>query len=138
MCIRDRFESETLNIYLEGTPCLFGGRLYIAHADVDRITTPRPGLFLGECKKNRFEPVSYTHLDVYKRQIYTSVLHSLSDQELGLSNQPGLRVYSCSQGLERENLDEVARFSSYRPVSYTHLDVYKRQGNVALPYERCV
>ena len=51
-----KFESETLNIYLEGTPCLFGGRLYIAHADVDRIKTPRPGLFLGECKKNRFEP----------------------------------------------------------------------------------
>ena len=46
--------------------------------------------------------------------IYTSVLHSLSDQELGLSNQSGLRVYSCSQGLEREDLDEVARFSSYR------------------------
>ena len=52
-------------------------------------------------------------MKVYQ-MIYTSVLHSLSDQELGLSNQPGLRVYSCSQGLERENLDEVARFSSYR------------------------
>ncbi|HIT85444.1 MAG TPA: hypothetical protein IAA60_06010 [Candidatus Ornithomonoglobus intestinigallinarum] len=52
-------------------------------------------------------------MKVYQ-MIYTSVLHSLSDQELGLSNQSGLRVYSCSQGLEREDLDEVARFSSYR------------------------
>lgn len=52
-------------------------------------------------------------MKVYQ-MIYTSVLHSLSDQELGLSNQSGMRVYSCSQGLERENLDEVARFSNYR------------------------
>ncbi len=52
-------------------------------------------------------------MKVYQ-MIYTSVQHSLSDPELGLSNQAGLRVYSCSQGLEREDLDEVARFSSYR------------------------
>lgn len=46
--------------------------------------------------------------------IYTSVLHSLADPELGLSNQPGQRVYSCSQGLTRENISELMRFSSYR------------------------
>ena len=46
--------------------------------------------------------------------IYTSVLHSLSDSELGLSNQAGLRIYSCSQGLERSDLDEVTRFANYR------------------------
>ena len=51
-----KFENEALNIHLEGTPCLFGERLYLAHTDVDRIKTLRPGLFLGECKKNRFEP----------------------------------------------------------------------------------
>lgn len=51
-----KFESETLNVRLEGTPCLFGEKLYLAHIDVDRIRTPRPGFFLGECKKNRFEP----------------------------------------------------------------------------------
>ena len=41
--------------------------------------------------------VSYTHLDVYKRQGFTSVIPHVEQQE-------------------RES------------VSYTHLDVYKRQG----------
>lgn len=48
------------------------------------------------------------------QMIYTSVMHSLSDTQLGLLNQSGLRVYSCTQGLTRENLDEVARFANYR------------------------
>lgn len=51
-----KFESEALNVRLEGTPCLFGDRLFLAHTDADRLKTPRPGLLLGECKKNRFEP----------------------------------------------------------------------------------
>lgn len=46
--------------------------------------------------------------------IYTSVKHSLAEPELGLINQSGLRVYSCSQGLTRENIAELMRFSSYR------------------------
>ena len=48
------------------------------------------------------QPVSYTHLDVYKRQDMDS-LHSTFLPILG-SVLPSL------------------------PVSYTHLDVYKRQG----------
>ena len=46
--------------------------------------------------------------------IYTSVQHSLSDSSLGLSNQSGLRVYSCSQGVTEENIREIIKFSSYR------------------------
>ena len=46
--------------------------------------------------EHRIESVSYTHLDVYKRQTYY-----LSGEYL---NQDGIA-----------------------PVSYTHLDVYKRQ-----------
>lgn len=52
-------------------------------------------------------------MKVYQ-MIYTSVQHSLADPELGLSNAPGHRVYSCSQGLSRENISELIRFSSYR------------------------
>ena len=48
------------------------------------------------------EPVSYTHLDVYKRQV--SPLRKASDALL----------------LDNSHL-------SISPVSYTHLDVYKRQ-----------
>ena len=42
-------------------------------------------------------PVSYTHLDVYKRQMHHYINHT-----------------NCS-------------YTHTRPVSYTHLDVYKRQ-----------
>lgn len=46
--------------------------------------------------------------------IYTSVQHSLSDPELGLVNQSGLRVFSCTQGLTKQNVDEIIRFATYR------------------------
>ncbi len=52
-------------------------------------------------------------MKVYQ-MIYTSVQNSLEDPDLGLVNQPGQRVYSCSQGLTRENISELMRFSSYR------------------------
>ena len=52
-------------------------------------------------------------MKVYQ-MIYTSVENCLADPELGLSNVPGHRVYSCSQGLTRENIAELMRFSSYR------------------------
>ena len=54
-------------------------------------------------------PVSYTHLDVYKRQM--------------------LGVEKVVRLLER-NVIEIAPLAYMRgrtPVSYTHLDVYKRQ-----------
>ncbi len=52
-------------------------------------------------------------MKVYQ-MIYTSVENCLSAPEIGLVNAPGQRVYSCSQGLTRENIAELMRFSSYR------------------------
>lgn len=52
-------------------------------------------------------------MKVYQ-MIYTSVENCLADPELGLQNIPGTRVYSCSQGLTRENISELMRFSTYR------------------------
>ena len=52
-------------------------------------------------------------LKVYQL-IYTSVKHSLSDQELGLENQAGMRVWSCSQWITHNNIAEVINFSTYR------------------------
>lgn len=46
--------------------------------------------------------------------IYTSVLSSLSDPELGLANRSGLRVFSCTQGITKDNIDEIIRFATYR------------------------
>ena len=52
---------------------------------------------------SRWEAVSYTHLDVYKRQDPTRAFDRVGDQ----------------------SADAVGE-----PVSYTHLDVYKRQVHI--------
>ena len=54
---------------------------------------------LGALRRNR-GPVSYTHLDVYKRQLFWFIGFSLTS---------------------------AANVRTLAPVSYTHLDVYKRQ-----------
>ncbi len=46
--------------------------------------------------------------------IYTSVRHSLSDRDLGLTDRAGLGVFSCTQGLTRRNIDELIHFATYR------------------------
>lgn len=46
--------------------------------------------------------------------IYTSVKHSLSDSQKGLTNQAGRRVFSCSEALTRENINEITKFLTYK------------------------
>ena len=67
-------------------------------------------------------PVSYTHLDVYKRQVLQIYFDTdpakrakMTDIILNELNQ------FVDQGPSAENLNKV------KAVSYTHLDVYKRQ-----------
>ena len=60
-------------------------------------------LVSGECRPE--QAVSYTHLDVYKRQ----------------PEQVGAECHLLQRGFEKG----VPR--TFRSVSYTHLDVYKRQ-----------
>ncbi len=54
--------------------------------------------------------------------IYTFASHSLSDSELGLKNRAGLGVYSCSQGLSADNINEIKRFCSYHLPENTDLN----------------
>ena len=61
-------------------------------------------------------PVSYTHLDVYKRQEYLRQC-DLAGFELGLEAPVALPVKAAV------HIQRTAK----QPVSYTHLDVYKRQ-----------
>ena len=74
-------------------------------------------------KKNhllRFIPVSYTHLDVYKRQ----------EQHIAATNQLiGSRPVEDGTGVHhsRHPESDTCREVGLNPVSYTHLDVYKRQ-----------
>lgn len=67
------------------------------------------------------------------QMIYTSVKHSIAEPELGLINQPGQRVYSCSQGLTRENISELIRFSSYRLPKNNETEYSKELGDPTIP-----
>lgn len=71
-------------------------------------------------------------MKVYQ-MIYTSVKHSIAEPELGLVNQSGQRVYSCSQGLTRENVAELMRFSSYRLPKNTKADYSTQLGDPTIP-----
>ena len=73
-------------------------------------------------------PVSYTHLDVYKRQ-------SMFHKEMEVLYGDGKKKPCSRQGLilivlpsKHEEKSFSEKCLSVYPVSYTHLDVYKRQG----------
>ena len=57
--------------------------------------------------KQRNQAVSYTHLDVYKRQVET--------------------IIRKAQEKQPEEATQTESFINLASVSYTHLDVYKRQ-----------
>ena len=79
------------------------------------------------------EPVSYTHLDVYKRQskgwlpgLFRSIVNKAKDflqnliREHDMPPKPVLEI-------------DMAEFRTMqKPVSYTHLDVYKRQAFISV------
>ena len=71
--------------------------------------------------------VSYTHLDVYKRQEYLKLLNKTINQVL---QTPGRHVQSVAEAsydawVKYYRQDENTPNAT--AVSYTHLDVYKRQ-----------
>ena len=97
--------------------------------------------------------VSYTHLDVYKRQIVISSqvvlgLQTIQSRQVNVLMEPSVITIGAINGGNRSNiipewvemigtvrsLDEGMRRDIHRrivktaqSVSYTHLDVYKRQ-----------
>ena len=92
-------------------------------SDIDQILNGQA----HKPSKYLYNPVSYTHLDVYKRQAqYIAIiggkgarhkigaLHELRTQNIG------------STARLRGSIAECTRFAEVA-VSYTHLDVYKRQ-----------
>ena len=85
-------------------------------------------------------PVSYTHLDVYKRQEDGPVRNgpALVLLDLNLPDMSGIdilaKIKSDDSPLRRTPVvvltttdDKIEIQRCYDPVSYTHLDVYKRQ-----------
>ena len=100
-----------------------------------------------ECLPYCNPPVSYTHLDVYKRQVFvdlfggSGLLSHITKRE-----RPDATVIYNDHDNYRERLENISRTNallsdlrrlsegiprhrmlSKKTVSYTHLDVYKRQ-----------
>ena len=71
-------------------------------------------------------PVSYTHLDVYKRQVTagTDVLPITSEQ-VGVFKL--MKITAEIKKLHEETKKSGKEVTVRDAVSYTHLDVYKRQ-----------
>ena len=90
----------------------------LARLDVTLRALGHPGLFV-----TLYDPdtVSYTHLDVYKRQLY--IYEAVKDMQVANVELTGSWEKTLLQ-IEQHTLET----RSFMPVSYTHLDVYKRQG----------
>ena len=80
-------------------------------------------------------PVSYTHLDVYKRQLMLVVAMipvgaaAADDPTVYVDNQLATlsgTVYTVTAKSTEVTVTTVPQ-DGVTPVSYTHLDVYKRQ-----------
>ena len=87
------------------------------------------------------KPVSYTHLDVYKRQVrdaedreYLAFISADAQGLQRINDWSGFGQKTTGSGTVKFNQvfvesENVIRFDTAfsEPVSYTHLDVYKRQ-----------
>ena len=106
MCIRDRSKGyDELITRLSAALCEITGYDNISLQPNSGAQGEYAGLLAirGYHQANGQHPVSYTHLDVYKRQVLESNEHWHGFGDL-------------AEG-----------FNMLDPVSYTHLDVYKRQ-----------
>lgn len=77
------FEKEFLNTKLDGEFCLFGENLYLKpkNVDIDKIKVIRPGLHLGICRKNRFEP-SHALCLALKKEDFKNIVDFSCDSEI--------------------------------------------------------
>ena len=79
-----------------------------------------------DCAIRSTTPVSYTHLDVYKRQVkcQPDLVMKFCGPIIFVSN------YMCdtTDNALKQRFFDIHAGHGYWSVSYTHLDVYKRQG----------
>ena len=85
--------------------------------------TERIKVYILEVKNTPKGPVSYTHLDVYKRQV-TRLTGDVTNIQNSISG--GMRP-ACRAPVMMITAIAVSFYINKEPVSYTHLDVYKRQ-----------
>ena len=79
--------------------------------------------------------VSYTHLDVYKRQrLSGAAYHKKAEEKRQRESKILQKIPQLDSYFSGENKSEQCRCVG--PVSYTHLDVYKRQLLYWIPFLR--
>ena len=84
--------------------------------------------------------VSYTHLDVYKRQEQISAFKkNVTGRVIPKSERERLEIFErMLSGMQAQEDPQIGRTETdfYRnsAVSYTHLDVYKRQGGMEMEW----
>ena len=110
MCIRDRLD---LSIRENGFNRLWKAcqAVYACDQDIFYATV------FQSVQNGKPEPVSYTHLDVYKRQDY-----GIMEKAENIYILPGTFGWD-----DVGSWLAVERIKKTNAVSYTHLDVYKRQ-----------
>ena len=135
MCIRDRAYAELQKVTPrqgsvvdtpEGRGKVISTQMLRGTCKVQLDDSPEHSLTEFQCTQCCMVTVSYTHLDVYKRQIvqhggtlFSTLLHSLY----------AAHVFN-PLGNQTEYIDAVRGrrvVHGILAVSYTHLDVYKRQ-----------
>ena len=77
-------------------------------------------------------PVSYTHLDVYKRQLRTHEVTPFANKKNSMKTMLDVSG-DLALWYTGEEIVVFAFGSNTKAVSYTHLDVYKRQGGCSPP-----
>ena len=109
-------------------------------AEVDVLSDGSDILVPGICEhieKACVNPVSYTHLAVSVGENGEKLtdMHALKEAGCCAFSDDGVPVKTAE--LMREALKEAARLDMpvFAPVSYTHLDVYKRQSPVFMRAE---
>ena len=110
--------------------------LIIVHALITELRDAeylRPDVFRGYALG--YGPVSYTHLDVYKRQHYNPPSAARSARTTACALSAHSRN-SRSGDYRRVPVCRELYADRYTPVSYTHLDVYKRQLFIFSPQSR--
>ena len=122
MCIRDR----TYTFHLRDAKWSNGDAVTAAdfvfgwQRAVDPANASEYSYMLSDIGQvvNAAETVSYTHLDVYKRQCLSST-----------SPMPGTRAsrWASTSSVRQSTRTRPGKKRRAAPVSYTHLDVYKRQ-----------
>ena len=120
MCIRDRADAD-IRTLIEKT-----GIPYLPMSMAKGILPDTHEQSAAAARS--YVPVSYTHLDVYKRQADQTAVYV--DMLKKIRETPEWKDY-MEKGAFNQTFMTGADFSKWldgAAVSYTHLDVYKRQG----------